>query len=366
MRQKLNLDFDILDGLRGIAALYVVINHCRGNMLIGGTELSQLVPIDEWSITTKIYYAALQFTSLGTEFVILFFVLSGFSIAHSLANKSALVPFYSRRLIRLYWPYLIALFWAFAVYKVIAHHSIFNLKESVFDNTSNILSNLFYIPKGELIPQFWSLSYEIIFYLLAPLILLNKNTFALSSIVLFSCFGIGLFFEIQHPIHQSILPQFLFRYGVYFIIGILLYQGFSQSHWIDRLRSKFVLFAGVCILIPAMVILKFKLGEANFITPILAAILSVILIVNFLAFDLKQKWLTFLGKMSYTLYITHFATIYLTLYLFKQLGIINVQYTTTWYIWLIGILIAVVVAIPLYYLGEKPTKTLLQKMRSKR
>lgn len=35
----MKIDFKILEGIRGIAAFYVVINHCRGNMLIGGSEL---------------------------------------------------------------------------------------------------------------------------------------------------------------------------------------------------------------------------------------------------------------------------------------------------------------------------------------
>ena len=80
-------NFQILDCLRGIAAFYVVINHCRGNLLIGGSEIAETIPVEDWSIVTKLYYAALRFTSLGGEFVIFFFVLSGFSIAYSLRNQ---------------------------------------------------------------------------------------------------------------------------------------------------------------------------------------------------------------------------------------------------------------------------------------
>ena len=43
-QDNVNPNFKILDGLRGIAATYVVINHCRGNNLIGGSDLSKIVP----------------------------------------------------------------------------------------------------------------------------------------------------------------------------------------------------------------------------------------------------------------------------------------------------------------------------------
>src|SRR4249919_1641171 len=78
------IDFKILDGLRGIAALYVVFNHSRGNLFIGGIKYSQIKNISLWDVKEKFYFATLQLTSLGREFVILFFILSGFSIAFSL------------------------------------------------------------------------------------------------------------------------------------------------------------------------------------------------------------------------------------------------------------------------------------------
>ena len=78
------IDFKILDGLRGIAAVYVVFNHSRGNLFIGGVKYSEIKSRELWSFFEKTYFSALQLTSLGREFVILFFILSGFSIAFSL------------------------------------------------------------------------------------------------------------------------------------------------------------------------------------------------------------------------------------------------------------------------------------------
>ena len=108
-----SIDFTILDGLRGIAAVYVVFNHARGNLFIGGLKYAQIKSVSLWSMSEKLYFSALQCTALGREFVILFFILSGFSIAFSLNGKPKVSGFYIRRLIRIYPPYLIALIWAF-------------------------------------------------------------------------------------------------------------------------------------------------------------------------------------------------------------------------------------------------------------
>src|SRR5665647_1005420 len=96
------IDFKILDGLRGIAALYVVFNHARGNLFIGGIKYAQIKDISRWSIWEKLYFSALRLTSLGKEFVILFFILSGFSIAYSLSKSHSKIQFYLRRVIRIY------------------------------------------------------------------------------------------------------------------------------------------------------------------------------------------------------------------------------------------------------------------------
>ena len=183
-------NFKILDCLRGIAALYVVINHCRGNLFIGGSEMAKIIPVADWSIWTKIHYALLQFTSLGTEFVIVFFVLSGFSIAYSLRNQQKKGSFYLKRLIRLYPPYIAALCWAALVFYLISKFepSLNGNVTSVIHSYKSILSNLAYIPDGSYIGQFWSLIHEVIFYILAPFVFLKRRYYYYISLI-FYLFG---------------------------------------------------------------------------------------------------------------------------------------------------------------------------------
>ena len=55
MEKPYKIDFKILDGLRGIAAIYVVFNHARGNLFIGGVKYAQLKNVAEWNLYEKVY-----------------------------------------------------------------------------------------------------------------------------------------------------------------------------------------------------------------------------------------------------------------------------------------------------------------------
>lgn len=49
MKNDRGINFAILEGIRGITAAYVVINHARGNLYVGGRVLLQEAPISDWS-----------------------------------------------------------------------------------------------------------------------------------------------------------------------------------------------------------------------------------------------------------------------------------------------------------------------------
>lgn len=358
------INFSILDGLRGIAAVYVVINHCRGNLLMGGEEYSQSVPISDWSFSTKAYYGLLQGTSLGTEFVFFFFVLSGFSIAHSLRKRKSTLAFYKRRLVRLYFPYVLSLVWAFSVYQICSGSGYFDLNASVFASVKNTLFNLIYIPHGELIPQFWSLSHEVIFYILAPLILLSHKTRMFSIFILGGLYLVSFIYSPFDITGGNILMRFFFDYGAFFVLGIVLYQTFDHPFW-QKLGNKIFFIASSILIFSAMVVLKYKFGEDNKITPLLSGLLSIILIVNFLKYNIQNRLLKFLGEMSYTIYISHFASMYLFGYLLIEMGIIDKMASQIWYLWIIGVIWCVFLAVPFYFIAEKPTKIWLSKQRTK-
>lgn len=363
--KRLKPDFTVLDGLRGIAALYVVINHCRGHLTMGGTEYARLVPLSQWSITDKLYYSALQLTSLGREFVIFFFVLSGFSIAHSLTGRNkSFFSFYQRRLVRLYPPYIAALAWAALVFFIVQQREPQALgpgSYSVFHDANTILSNLIYIPKGSLIGQFWSLTHEVIFYIIIPVFFLLPVRYYIGLSII--GFLIGLVISPNEAMHSTILADFFLEYNIFFALGILLYANYERvAKWFTLKKWTFFLASGGLFLV--MVVTKFKLGDYNKVSVLLAAVLSILMVVNFLHYSIKGRILDFFGKMSYTLYIVHLASVYLFMVVLGLFGYVDFHLIREPYIWMMGVVFCVVTAIPLYYLAEHPTKKILSRMRS--
>jgi peptidoglycan/LPS O-acetylase OafA/YrhL len=360
------INFKTLEILRGLAAFYVVINHSRGTLIIGGGELAQVIPMGQWSIFRKVYYGFLQLTSLGPEAVIIFFVLSGFSIAHSLKNNVSILGFYKKRLIRLYLPYGLALIYAALIFILI--NETINLNQpSVFDTFNSFIKNMLYMPSGALIPQFWSLPLEVIFYILAPAILFSHKTIKYYYILSFVAFVGSFIYSISNIPHTYVITKFLLDNNIYFALGIFAYRNinlFEKHKAFFKVKTLWLLSI---ILIPSMILLNLKFGYFNKITFSLAAIYSICLLGVFLTNNITSRVFQYLGKISYTLYVTHFASILLMVYFLHKLDFIdgNSKILNP-YIWPIGIPVSLLAAIPLYYIGEYPTTKLLNHLRSKK
>lgn len=216
-----------------------------------------------------------------------------------------------------------------------------------------------------MIPQFWSLSHEVIFYIFAPLIIYsinNKKLYYYISILIY------LYSIIISPLDltgHNIIEKFILDYNIFFAVGIYLYHSIENYNNYPIFNKKYYLYLLTFLFILIMVVIKYKLGEYNKITSILAALYSVLLIIFFLKFKIKNKIFQYLGEISYTLYITHFASIYLITYFFIKINFIENQFTDLPYVWIIGVFGCVLLSVPLYLIGEKPTKHYLSKLRQK-
>ena len=137
-----------LDVLRGLAALAVVFNH-----------FGYFVP-------PGLKGAVYQWINPGDYGVFVFFIISGYIVPASLERKGSVRSFWVSRLFRLYPLYLLAVAIAVALYMVHVgglHGEGSDLETSVLSQMlmmSNVLA-------GQNLPNVvWSLSYEMIFYLL--------------------------------------------------------------------------------------------------------------------------------------------------------------------------------------------------------
>jgi peptidoglycan/LPS O-acetylase OafA/YrhL len=137
-----------LDVLRGLAALAVVFNHF-GYFLPPGVK----GPVYQW-------------INPGDYGVFVFFLISGYIVPASLERKGSVRTFWVSRLFRLYPLYLLAVAIAVALYLV----HVGGLRGEDSDPATSVLSQMLMMSNvlaGQNLPNVvWSLSYEMIFYLL--------------------------------------------------------------------------------------------------------------------------------------------------------------------------------------------------------
>jgi peptidoglycan/LPS O-acetylase OafA/YrhL len=137
-----------LDMLRGLAALAVVFDHASYYVL--------------HHIRAIVY----QWFDPGNYGVFVFFIISGYIVPASLERKGSVRTFWVSRLFRLYPLYLLAVGIAVALY--FAHFGSIRGEDS--DPETSVLSQLLMMSnvlEGKNLPNVvWSLSYEMVFYLL--------------------------------------------------------------------------------------------------------------------------------------------------------------------------------------------------------
>jgi peptidoglycan/LPS O-acetylase OafA/YrhL len=377
MKQKLN--FDILESIRGLASLYVCIGHCRAICWIGGTHYRQLHQ-NGLATTDYIVLGMNMLTRLTSEFVIVFFVLSGFSIAHSLRNSTSPAPFYKRRFIRLYPPYVTALLWAVFVFLLIRSLAPYLVNGTYhtenFDRLvasekliswKGLLRNLFYIPQLDgILGPFWSLTQEVIFYLLAPFLFRSKKMYYVVSAVLFLIAGVC---TQMHWQENTIIINF-FHYNIFFAAGVGLYNYFekiaNKSQVFSRSRT---FWASIMIFFVMVAISSYNHGGDNLyltmLNEFIAAFLSVILIICLLSNNVKIKPLIALGRFSYTLYITHYASVYLYMALYFVITSATPPYIFNNWVFIPCVFFCLFIAFLHYSLVEKKTKFFLNRLRKK-
>lgn len=165
--------FTALDGLRGLAALVVVVNHSflvspelaaaylHGSTLAGSGWV--------WWLTNT----PLHLIWGGSEAVYVFFLLSGFVLALPFlkGNRPTWLSYYPKRLIRLYLPVwgslLFALLLAAVIPRVVTADASWWI--NLHSATADILRDLLVVNgTGSLNTPLWSLQWEVLFSLLLP------------------------------------------------------------------------------------------------------------------------------------------------------------------------------------------------------
>ncbi|RCR69798.1 acyltransferase family protein [Larkinella punicea] len=308
--------FPNLNGLRFIAALWVIIHHIE--------QIKLIFKVDN--------YWHLPFVDLiGKLGVVLFFVLSGFLITYLLLQERAVTGtiairhFYLRRVLRI-WPlyYLIVAlglfvlphipFFDIPVYSDLLHRS-FLVKVILF---IVILPNLVATPVPH-INQTWSIGVEEQFYAFWPLLMKKVGhplRVAVGTIVVYLLIKFGLLFLTSNGITNqaiSFIAKFWNSFNVdcMAIGGVIAWALFYRREGILRVLFNRWLQAGVYLLTAFMIV---RGVEIPYLHQETYACLFAVIILNLAAnkqtlIKLEHPILHYLGKISFGIYMYHMIAI---------------------------------------------------------
>jgi len=287
--------FVLVDALRGIAAVAVLFHH-----LLFNSELQ----VTLWKVL-PFWFA--EFCHRGAYGVQIFFVISGFVIAHSLRNvrlnPKAVGTFMLRRQLRLDPPYWTVLFLTVASLFVERHVSWIAQKH--IPTWTDFLTNMFYVQNitGNfcIMGVSWTLCLEVQFYLVFILLLLAgkllTRTAQAAATVSFALVMLVAVISILIRRQEGwYLDAWFIQWWYYFAGGAMCYWAVNQARFRIPLVVFMALFAVMALLHDPF--------------PMYVGLATVLLLFVAGLKDKLTTWLDYaplqyLGKISYSLYLSH-------------------------------------------------------------
>jgi peptidoglycan/LPS O-acetylase OafA/YrhL len=328
-----------IDGLRGTAALLVLISHFIGHR--GMLPLKQVLPAP--------MFDALSYGFIGVP---VFFVLSGFVIAHSIGKARVdgryIANFALRRSVRLdppYWSTIALIIVLNAIKSRVAAEPVTQPDASV------LLAHLTYsfevLGFTPLLDVFWTLCHEVQFYLIfsVMLALIPRGIPLLATVLvtgLISSFGIvsvrGVCLETWYM----------------FALGVLLYFARQRDRWARPAFFLYLQFLVLSILWEHSVFRWAAVGTAAF--------LAVCMDGRGPGAWLMRPPMQYLGRLSYSLYLLHGVVGWLLLSIAADMiGIVTPVQAVGWF--LIATAVSVVAADAMCRLVERPSIALARKLK---
>jgi len=319
-----------LNTLRFFAAFFVIISH--GNISLNKLGISKPT--------------SLVFFNRGEDAVNFFFTLSGFLITYLLIveiNKTGTISirqFYLRRIYRI-WPlYFLVVLIGFIIlgfiYPKIYHHPYFT-----FSIPEGLAMFILFVPNYAaknftvgLLNPLWSIGVEEQFYLFwAPLLKVFKNKLALMIfffVVLSTLFYILVYsnlFSFQPNWRNFFLTQKFFAMAIGSIFAYILY------HHYDRYNRSFFVNPYTQLLVLLVVAVHYLVGfpfSHTLVFNIISSFLYGLLILNVSVIsnkliNLEQPFLTYLGVISYGLYMYHMIIDYVLRITYPKLISLNIR-----------------------------------------
>lgn len=326
---NLKVYFPNLNGLRFIAACFVIINHVE--------QLKRFYKIDEDAVS--------QFAkNIGKLGVMLFFVLSGFLITYLLLSEEKVLAkihikrFYIRRLLRIVPLYALLIIIVFFLLNNFKYWEIPYVKNPIDQNFSVILLlHIFFLPNlvtaiyGFIpyIAQAWSIGTEEQSYILWPILLKifkKKRLFLMAGIIFFHLI-IRIILSLNFPLSIPYREE-LSKFWNHFNIDAIAVGGFFavllfRKHPVLKLLKNLKVFYGVLITTLVLILMAVKIPYFHYLT---YSFLFGVLILNLASNKrlnkvLESKIIHYLGQISYGIYMYHFIIMIIVLTTSSKLGV---------------------------------------------
>lgn len=291
--------YEYIDGLRGVAILMVLIIH---NYTTDGIYNGH-VPF--------VINSLLMYGRFGVQ---LFFLVSAFTLM--LSHDSRLQEdhftrnFYIRRIFRIVPMYYLALIYYSidSIFISDCFTELTNVKDIIWNDffrnaafLNNFYPNmLYYVPGG------WSIVVEMSFYLFLPFIWkyinnINKLILLLSVSLLVSVFFTYMF--IRH--FQSNLVWYFPNMFPIFLLGISVYYITRKIKFVLNKWTLVLLLASLAFYAYAIPTEVFRCFLASFLL-----FLFVLIIYKKQYKIIANRYMAYVGKISYSMYIIHFGVLY--------------------------------------------------------
>jgi peptidoglycan/LPS O-acetylase OafA/YrhL len=292
--------FASLDGLRGIAALCVVGHHLN---VVGG--------FTEWNFFGNSYL-----------FVELFFVLSGFVIAHGYAYrpKFEVRQFFVLRSFRLFPLHVVMLLvvlalelgkWAAWQYGVALNNEPFSGRNALEEFLPNLLLLQAWWPSFYTVSfnfPSWSISVEYYVYLIFAATLFSAGRFKL--LFWFLLFSLGIYWmtfsdrPIPHPVARGLQG---------FFGGALCYFMVRNASAYIKPRWAWLAVVEITVVIAAVWFLAMSLYHKQVPVGWMAMCGLLVVVLSFesgaVSRLLKNAFFSQMGKLSYSIYLTHYPVL---------------------------------------------------------
>ena len=295
-----NPNLRFIGSLRGLAALWIVLYHAR------------FLPSPQPGVPL---WASI-FVDVGGMAVMLFFVISAFSLMYTypsrLKSRRPKLDFYLHRFFR-----IAPLFYVVLFFYLLWDKIQLNFEHPVVSIISNLTFtyNLFPGQQTAIVWAGWTIGVEIFFYLIFPYVfhycksLIKSIHFLLVTLIVANLSKRLLAYFVHEPSQLAIYQQWFFlRYLPVFAIGVVVFRVWS-SQKLSLISQKFKSSIGYLFILTSILLLISRptelsgiLGDPLYLQAFAFAFLVIGLFMNPIRIFVNRI-LDWYGKLSYSVYL---------------------------------------------------------------